>query len=63
MNGCVPFSGHVDSIRQHPDPDPGVQAMIPPRTLLLHKLLRSVWSIGVLATAIATLIEWGLIVE
>lgn len=40
-----------------------MQAMIHPRTLLLHKLLRSAWSIGILATAVATLIEWGLIVE
>ena len=37
--------------------------MIPPRTLLLPWLLRSSWSIGILAMAIATLIEWGLIAE
>jgi len=33
--------------------------MIPASTLLLHKLLRSAWSIGLLAT----LLEWGLIAE
>jgi len=37
--------------------------MIPARTLLLHKLLRSAWCNGVLAMAFALLIEWGLIAE
>jgi len=37
--------------------------MIPARTLLLHKLLRSAWCIGALAMAFALLIEWGLIAE
>jgi len=37
--------------------------MIPARALLLHRLLRSTWCIGVLAMAIATLIEWGLIAQ
>jgi len=37
--------------------------MIPARALLLHQLLRSAWCIGLLAMAIATLIEWGLIAQ
>jgi hypothetical protein len=37
--------------------------MIPARTLLLHKLLRSAWAIGALAMAVATLLEWGLMAE
>ena len=37
--------------------------MIPSRAVLLHRLLRSVWSIGLLAMAIATLLEWGLMAE
>jgi|LauGreDrversion4_2_1035121.scaffolds.fasta_scaffold321231_2 hypothetical protein len=37
--------------------------MIPTTAVLLHQLLRSAWCIGALAMAIATLIEWGLMVE
>ena len=37
--------------------------MIPATAVLLHKLLRSAWCVGVLAMAIAMLIEWGLIAE
>ena len=33
--------------------------MIPTTAVLLHQLLRSAWSIGLLAT----LLEWGLIAE
>jgi hypothetical protein len=37
--------------------------MIPATAVLLHQLLRSALCIGVLAMAIATLFEWGLMVE
>ncbi len=34
--------------------------MIPVRALLISRLLRSAWRVGVVALLIATLIEWGL---
>jgi hypothetical protein len=37
--------------------------MIPTTTVMLHQLLRSAWCIGALAMAMATMIEWGLMVE
>jgi uncharacterized membrane protein len=38
----------------------GTELMIPTRAVLLHKLLRSGWCVAVVAMAIATLVEWGL---
>ena len=37
--------------------------MIPPRALLLMRLLRSGWTVAAVSLLIATLVEWGLIVE
>ena len=37
--------------------------MIPATAVLLHQLLRSGWCVAVVAMAIATLVEWGLIAE
>jgi len=34
--------------------------MIPVRALLFSRLLRSAWSVGLVALLIATLMEWGL---
>lgn len=34
--------------------------MIPVRALLISRLLRSAWRVGVVALLIATLMEWGL---
>jgi len=36
--------------------------MIPFRTLLLHRLMRSAWTVGAIALVTASLLEWGLIV-
>ena len=39
----------------------GTELMIPTRAVLLYKLLlRSGWCVAVVAMAIATLVEWGL---
>jgi len=37
--------------------------MIPPRALLLMRLLRSGWSVAAISLLLATLLEWGLITE
>ena len=36
--------------------------MIPFRFLLLHRLMRSTWTVGAIAMVTALLLEWGLIV-
>lgn len=37
--------------------------MIPATTVLLVRMLRSAWTVSALALLIATLLEWGMIVE
>ncbi|MEB3202050.1 MAG: hypothetical protein VKK05_04450 [Synechococcus sp.] len=36
--------------------------MIPVRFLMLSRLMRSAWTVGVIAMMVALLLEWGLIV-
>jgi hypothetical protein len=36
--------------------------MIPFRFLVLHRLMRSAWTVGAIAMVAAFLLEWGLIV-
>jgi hypothetical protein len=37
--------------------------MIPVRSLLLNRLLRSSWAVAVLSLGLASLLEWWLIVD
>lgn len=55
--------------RQGSGTDPGTAAktnlnglMIPMRSLMLSRLMRSAWTVGAIAMVTALLLEWGLIV-
>lgn len=37
--------------------------MIPMRSLVLSKLLRSSWTVAAISLAVATLLEWGLMAQ
>ncbi|MEB3275493.1 MAG: hypothetical protein VKM92_00880 [Cyanobacteriota bacterium] len=37
--------------------------MIPMRSLLLSKLLRSSWTVAAISLVVATLLEWGLMAQ
>jgi len=37
--------------------------MLPMRSLLLSKLLRSSWTVAALSLMVATLLEWGLMAQ
>jgi hypothetical protein len=56
-------------LRQGSGTDPGAvvesdldNRMIPVRFLMLSRLMRSAWTVGVIAMMVALLLEWGLIV-
>ena len=41
----------------------GWEPMIPMRSLLLSKLLRSSWTVAAISLMVATLLEWGLMAQ
>ena len=45
------------------DGRPWMGTLIPMRSLLLSKLLRSSWTVAALSLTVATLLEWGLMAQ